>query len=265
MKACWITDPHLDHNKGNTAFYESVKSTHSDCVLITGDIAEAKDVHDYVEEMEREFDIPIYYVMGNHDYYGGSMSVVRSMAESISDYNPNINWLPYTGVAELCNGVALCGVDGWYDGRYGTSNPPKVVMCDWRLIDELKPFQQHQESLLLKLQEIADAEAELAELYLREAAGKYHTVYFLTHVPPWVEAAWHRHNWSDKGWAPWFTSKAIGDVIEDVAAEFPLTNFEVLCGHTHSRGEFLVAPNLRCRTAAAEYGKPAIETIIYIR
>lgn len=264
-KIAWCTDLHLNFKQGNKDFFDTILRVGCDALFITGDIAEASDISSYIMDMASLFNVPLYFVLGNHDYYGGSMAQVRSEMVNLTEEYEHAFWLPQVGVVELTPQVAVVGVDGWYDGRYGMAETPKLVMNDWRIIEELRAFYMNHEMLLDEIRKIAEAEAELANAYLREAAGKYNTVYFLTHVPPWVEAAWHQHDFSDEVWRPWFTSKAVGDVLEDVAAEFPLTNFEVLAGHSHSSGELLVSSNLRCRTGRAEYGKPSIADMICIK
>jgi predicted phosphohydrolase len=262
---CWATDLHLNFKEGNRDFFDKVVYTEADAVFITGDVAEAKNVSEYLLEMDDKFDRPIYFVLGNHDYYGGSMETVRREMTNLTSTIDNLYWLPEAGVCGLTNDVAVVGVDGWYDGRYGKSDPPKIIMNDWKIIDELQGFKYDHGKLLDELRKIAKAEADLARVYLTEAAMEYSTVYFLTHVPPWVEAAWHIYHHSDECWSPWFTSKVLGDVLEEVAAEFPITNFEVLAGHTHSSGELLVSSNLRCRTGKAKYGAPDIADMICIK
>ena len=261
----WSTDLHLNFQKGNKAFFDKILRVKPDVLILSGDIAEAPSVASFIADMESKFDIPIYFVLGNHDYYHGSLKQVRSEMVALTLGIDNINWLPEAGVCELTKDVAITGVDGWYDGRYGMAETPKLVMSDWQIIEELRPFYRNHPLLLSELRDMACAEANLARVYLEEAAGKYNTVYFVTHVPPWVEAAWHQYEFSDEVWRPWFTSKALGDVLEEVASEYPLTNFEVLCGHTHSSGETLVLPNLRCRTGASVYGKPDIADMICIK
>lgn len=265
LKIAWATDVHLNFKSGNTDFYNSVVASRPDAVLITGDIAEAKDVAQYVMEMDDKFGVPIYFVLGNHDYYGGSLVDVRAEMSSLTATYDNLFWLPEAGPVSLSESVAICGVDGWYDGRYGRSDPPKLIMNDWRIIKELREHSAVHSLLLAKLRELAEAEAALAAVQLEEAAETHDTVYFLTHVPPWIEAAWHMHDFSDDVWRPWFTSKAIGDALEAAAEAHPHVNFEVLCGHTHSSGELLVRHNLRCRTGRAKYSEPSIADMICIK
>ena len=61
---------------------------------------------------------------------------------------------------------------------------------------------------------------------------------------------------------PFFSCKAVGDVLLEAAQSHPKCQILVLCGHTHSGGEISVAENLRVVTGPAEYGKPEIQQIM---
>jgi hypothetical protein len=78
----------------------------------------------------------------------------------------------------------------------------------------------------------------------------------LTHVPPFREACWYEGRISDDNWLPYFTCKAMGDVLTRVMRERPQKRMTVLCGHTHGAGEADILPNLHVRTGGAEYGRP---------
>ena len=43
----------------------------------------------------------IYFVLGNHDYYGSSLTVVREKIVAISLQSSSLYWLPSAGVVEL--------------------------------------------------------------------------------------------------------------------------------------------------------------------
>lgn len=61
---------------------------------------------------------------------------------------------------------------------------------------------------------------------------------------------------------PFFSRKAVGDVLLEVAGSHPKCDLLVLCGQTHGGGEVQVLENLRVLTGPAEYGKPEIQRII---
>ena len=263
-KIAWCTDIHLDWEEDKLSFLGSLDAINPDYVFLTGDIAEGHSIEGFLTKIS-DLRANIYFILGNHDYFGSSFTKVRAAMVELCDKYENLHWLPNSGVVELTKGVGLVGVDGWYDARCGATSPIKFIMNDWRLIEELKPYEHRHIELVDKIREIADKEVKLAKLYLREAASNYNNVFFLTHVPPWREAAWYGTGFSENAAAPWFCSVAMGEMIEDIAQEFPLTNFEVFAGHTHSHGVFYPASNVKCTTGMAVYGKPIINEIIALR
>ena len=95
-----------------------------------------------------------------------------------------------------------------------------------------------------------------------EALERFDQVVFLTHVPPFREACWYDGRISNDEWLPHFTCKATGDAIREAAERHPERQIEVLCGHTHGAGTAEILPNLVVYTGGAEYGEPAVQSII---
>jgi predicted phosphohydrolase len=56
-------------------------------VLISGDIAEAPTVSEILGEMAQHVAKPIYFVLGNHDYYKSSVAKVRQTITELSQEN----------------------------------------------------------------------------------------------------------------------------------------------------------------------------------
>ena len=73
MRLAWLTDIHLNFvgTAARRALMEKVERV-CDAVVISGDIAESHDVEGYLTEMEEIVQKPIYFVLGNHDFYRGS-------------------------------------------------------------------------------------------------------------------------------------------------------------------------------------------------
>jgi len=46
-----------------------------DGLLITGDIGQAQSVERYLRALDKALPMPIYFVLGNHDYYAGADAV----------------------------------------------------------------------------------------------------------------------------------------------------------------------------------------------
>ena len=69
-------------------------------MLIGGDTAEAPDVIGYLEQFA-SLDRAIYFVLGNHDFYRGSIRQVRAAVEDLCRRVENLNYLSSAGVVEL--------------------------------------------------------------------------------------------------------------------------------------------------------------------
>jgi predicted MPP superfamily phosphohydrolase len=80
MRLAWLTDVHLNFVPFSavTRLIEEILAESPDAVLIGGDIGEANDVCLYLKQLAEQLRLPIYFVLGNHDYYRGSVAGVRS-------------------------------------------------------------------------------------------------------------------------------------------------------------------------------------------
>jgi metallophosphoesterase superfamily enzyme len=132
MKLLWLTDIHLNFLEENKrmSFYRELIETDSDGVVISGDIAEATSVEPILKEMASTIQKPIYFVLGNHDYYRGSINDLRNKMTSITKDEPFLCCLPASGPQKLNNDVVLLGYDCFADGRYGDYTNSRVVLID---------------------------------------------------------------------------------------------------------------------------------------
>lgn len=268
MKLAWLTDIHLNFLKveSRQKYYESILATGCDALLISGDIAEAPSLIDILNEMAGQIKKPIYFIVGNHDYYRGSINEVRKELTVLTTANTNLFWLPATGLQKLPNNAILLGQDGWADGRLGDYQNSPVSLNDSRMIADL--FQEKmlsRQHLLQKMQALADLDASALKNDLFQAIKlQPQKIVVLTHVPPFKEASMHMGQVSDDNFLPYFSSKAIGDVLMPFAIENPSIDFLVLCGHTHSNAEYKPRNNLTVKAGEAEYYKPIIQEIITV-
>ena len=268
MKLAWLTDIHLNFLKveSRQTYYESILATGCDALIISGDIAEAPSLIDILNEMVGQIKKPIYFIVGNHDYYRGSINDVRKELAELSTANANLFWLSSSGLQQLPNKTILLGQDGWADGRLGDYQNSPVSLNDSRMIDDL--FQEKmlgRQQLLRKMQALADMDASALKNDLTQAIRHQpQKIIVLTHVPPFKEVSQHMGQVSDDNYLPYFSSKAIGDVLMSVAIENPSIDFLVLCGHTHSDAESQLLTNLVVKAGKAEYYKPAIQEIIVV-
>jgi predicted MPP superfamily phosphohydrolase len=231
--------------------------------LISGDIAEAPNVANLLSEMADDVKKPVYFVLGNHDYYRGQVNEVRDAMINLTNAHDKLFWLPSSGIQKIDDNVILLGQDGWADGRFGDYQNSRVAINDSRMIADL--FQAKilgKFQLLEKMQELADADAMLLQRDLNLAASKNpKKIIVLTHVPPFKESCMHMGEISDDNWLPYFSCKVIGDVLMEAANKNPSIDFLVLCGHTHSKSNFQPLPNLRVIAGKAEYRYPEVQEV----
>jgi predicted phosphohydrolase len=269
MKLTWITDVHLNFLEKDERidFCHTLIATDSNVVVISGDIAEATSIESILKEMASTIQKPIYFVLGNHDYYRASINDLRNKMISITKNEPFLFWLPSSGPQKLNNDVVLLGQDCFADGRYGDYTNSRVVLNDSRMIVDL--FQSSalgKYPLLEKMQQLADQDANDLEKCVEQAISSYHPkkIIILIHVPPFREVCMHEGKISSDDYLPFFSSKVTGEILMHAAESYPEIEFLALCGHAHSKGFFKPCPNLIVKAGASEYGKPSIQEVIEI-
>jgi 3',5'-cyclic AMP phosphodiesterase CpdA len=269
MRLAWATDIHLNFvtTMARRRFLESV-SGQADALVVTGDIAESNSLGATLMVMDAIVDRPIYFVLGNHDFYRGSVGGTRSAVTEMIHGSQKMVYLSQAGVVELTPNTALVGHDGWADGRLGDLDGSNVILNDFLLIDELRCWRDQytldKAALRQVLAALGDEAAEYLRSVLPPAAEKYPHVIVATHIPPFREATWYQGRPSADGYLPFFSCKAMGDVLLDAARSYPECQILVLCGHTHGGGELEVLANLRAVTGAAEYKRPEIQQVIEV-
>jgi 3',5'-cyclic-AMP phosphodiesterase len=261
----WLTDIHLNFlmYQGVNAFLAEVAVARPDVVLISGDIGESHNVCDYLNWISETLAVPIYFVLGNHDFYFGSIVDTRVRVRKLCATNSRLCYLSYEEFIELTPEVALVGHDGWADGRLGNYERSLVVMQDSKLIAELSPLDKLARWDVLK--RLADEAADHLQSVLPLALAAHREVFVLTHVPPFLEACWHEGQLSNEQWLPHFTCDAVGQTILDVMRSHPEKRLTVLCGHTHGSGECNPLENVQVITGGAEYGKPQVTRVFEVQ
>jgi len=274
----WITDPHLDfvHIEGLRSLYGKINNQDIDALVITGDIAEGPTIDAYMRFLTQSVKAPVFFVLGNHDYFGSTFTGVRvNMVANWSNFNEHGKqlvkhtgtWLPGAtpnngpnSFVQLTSDVALCGHDGWYDGLYADWFKSEVIMPDYRCITDLKLLPR--QDLFDKLQELAKESADYAEKVLPLAfdAGNSH-VFFATHVPTFPENSVYNGMISDNHWMPHFSNKHLGDALLKIMASYPEKKLTILQGHSHGKTQFHPKPNIVSHTGFAKYRSPALNNV----
>ncbi len=272
MRITWCTDIHLDlvfDLVGNErfiseskvqAFCAKVMATKPDCVVITGDISQASSLEIHLMWLEMYLPgIKVFFVLGNHDFYSGSILSVRAMVDKYDGTMTRTCWLNKMGVVKLTDKTALVGHDGWYDGGYANwfRSLPNLKIGDYDLIADFRfqpPLLMHK--LMNDLsQQAAD---HIDEHVVAAAKAGFPHVLFATHVPPFRENSRSPDGSMspEHSWLPVMASRRAGDALKLTAQDFPETKFLCLSGHTHTAWEQDYGPNLKCLTGKSVYGSP---------
>ncbi|MBN9286306.1 MAG: hypothetical protein BGO43_01135 [Gammaproteobacteria bacterium 39-13] len=265
MKFTWLTDIHLNFldEEKRKKFYQELKQD-TEALVISGDIAEAKSVTKILEEMVNHIARPIYFVLGNHDYYHGQINDVRDSMILLTKNNPYLFWLGCCDPIKLDKDTTLVGEDGWADGRFGDYTNTPVSLNDSRLIADL--FQERilgRFQLLEKMQQLADKDAYNLYTKLKSAAEeKPKKMVVVTHVPPFRETAMHEGKISNDDFLPFFSSKVTGEMLVKFAMEYASIEILALCGHSHDWCVYHPLDNLTVYVGEAVYTQPCSQGVI---
>jgi predicted MPP superfamily phosphohydrolase len=275
MKLIWCTDIHLDHLQdavfvgGRTdgtkmlsknrivKFCDAISARNPDFILITGDISIAPLIEQHIELLEENIteNAPIYFVLGNHDYYGGSIMDIRAKMAKFNG-SRRATWLNTVQFVPLTKDKALVGHDGWYDGGYAPFEKSRLYMNDVELIKEFRfkhPLVQQE-----LMRTLAREGAEAVTTGAKAALGSYKNILVATHAPCFRENSRAPNGaLSDANWLPYMSSKCMGDAVYRLACENTDNNFTCFSGHTHTKCDSVLMSNLREMTGHSKYGFPA--------
>jgi 3',5'-cyclic-AMP phosphodiesterase len=267
FRFAWLTDIHLNF-LGMSAlqnFFSQVAELDVQAYVISGDIGESGTVSEYLKAFSHTVARPVYFVLGNHDFYRSSIVQVRQEVMARLSDNPYLHYLTKTEHLELTPDAALVGHDGWADGRYGDFLASTMMLNDYVMIRELaQALEQGHESLWRAIQQQADESAQLLSERLAKALDRYPLVFVTIHPPPFAENTLYNGLPSPANSLPHFSSKAIGDVLLHMADRYPQKRMIVLCGHTHVASETHLRPNLQVLSGSAEYRAPTVQRIFSV-
>lgn len=254
-RIAWATDIHLDrlNERDYLEYKEYLKELSPDLLIISGDIAEGEKVCQSLTDFNDSFNFPIYFVLGNHDFYWSSFAEVEENVRNLVKDSEKLTWLTESGVIVLNETTALIGVEGWGDAQNGTLNLSEGSSRDLHSIADYKGLNREEISKLLN--RLGEKYAETLRPKLLEAVKNFQNVIFVTHVPPFIEVCFDRSlRICGEFKLPFYTCKAIGDMLLEVMNENPSCQMTVLCGHTHETADVNILENLRVRVKDSGYG-----------
>ena len=255
-----MTDLHLDEVPLNRrkAFLRDLQMNKVTKFLITGDIANAKEVGLRLPELAAAvFPRPVYFLLGNHDFYGGSFEESKHVVADLCKTHKNLVPLGHGEIIPLSNQSALIGHRGWADGRMGFGFQSTVYNPDFKAIKDFKHKTKREcFDLLAKL---GRESAQYFRRILPYALSCFQTVYIATHVPLFSYSAFFGTRRCDRGRLPYFVNISCGAAILRIAEHFPHRKIKVLAGHTHTASVVKITKNIEALTGAATPGMPRIE------
>lgn len=265
-KYIWLTDTHFTYLKKSelVQFLVELEAHKADGIFLTGDISNGTNINKHLHWLANIVKVPVYFVLGNHDFYRTSFEQVENSMVGLMAEHSNLCYLTLTPEPiQLSENTALIGHDGWYDAGWREPSTSLVFISDWFLIREFRRLFTIEEVLEL-IRARARQAATFLDMSLRKALETNSTVYLLTHFPPWPE----QHEWWGKltewFWQPYNSSKIVADAVSSVMKDYPDKKVIILAGHTHNRRVVHPTPNIEQRVGAANLGKATIQEIIQI-
>jgi predicted phosphodiesterase len=73
MKLAWVTDPHIDPTTEANLRRAMRAGGQVDAAVCTGDLSSAPRLREHLHQLREALRCPVYFVLGNHDYYGGGL------------------------------------------------------------------------------------------------------------------------------------------------------------------------------------------------
>ena len=260
MKLLWLTDLHLDRRtkKNHHKLLSRLRGQNADATVITGDISEAHQLPDHLRELGRTLaPRPVYFILGNHDFYGSSFSDVDRTVAAVCREQQNLQHLGQGETVTLGHNSALVGHRGWADGRAGCGSNSRIANPDCARIADLHGTSNH--AVFARMAELGRSSAGYFRDVLPYALECYRHVYVVTHAPPFVQGATFNGRRCGRWHLPHYVNKSAGGAIAGIAEHYPVSSLTVLCGHTHSAARATVRSNVE-----VVVGSPGIAEIFNV-
>jgi len=262
----WLTDTHLDKVFPWTLarFILHIIKEDPAGIFLTGDISNGLLTCWHLKLLARFIKCPIYFVLGNHDYFFHSLDGMHAKIRKLCAEHSNLIWMTEAGIIKLNDEFALIGTDGWYSAENG--NPEYLRFTfDWFMTEDFRRMPS-MNARIDKWRAMADWSAlDIMGKLEGAIAQDYKNIIILTHQPPWIEATRDVGTILEKYWLPYNTNIRLGKVIERVMGAHKKKHATVLSGHCHTDNWIYVSRNIECKVQRAKYfGSLRNEEVIWI-
>lgn len=261
--ALWLSDLHLDKTDGSKIrrLQDQIEKTSADCLVITGDISIASSLPHHLRAIAAVCrSRPVYFVTGNHDYFGSSFAAVDRTIASLCEEMSNLHFMNGKQIIPLNRDTCLIGLSGWPDARAGYGSHSFLRSPDHWAISDFSGLTRIQ--CMMRMQELGKDSAGKIRRILPLALTRFRHVILLTHVPPFPEAV--RFNDAPCGplHLPHYANLSAGLAIRGIANAFPRRRITILAGHAHSSTTTHISSNICVRVAHARTGRIGPQEII---
>lgn len=249
-KYLWITDPHLNNLLPwqKYSFNSIIKKEQPTGIYLTGDISNGIWIK-YDLKMLAKIGVPVYFVLGNHEYFWSSIDAIHNKVRKVCDQYKNLIWLDDRDVVEINEETAVIGTRGWFDNDLGAPKWLRWKFEPWIIKDFVKLSFKDQQ---LKFKELAGDSCRQIEVKLNMALEKgYKTIYLLTHFPPWTEVS-NSDGMMNWFWLAYNSNPKLGQTIEKIMVG---RKQRVVClsGHTHHPEYVRISRNIECQVGEANF------------
>ena len=261
----WLTDTHFNflEDAALVEFFLSLEEKRADGIFLTGDVSTGPHLVKHLTFLEKIVKKPIYFVLGNHDYYRVTFSEIENSMVELMQSNSRLHYLSLSNPISLSSEVALVGHDGWYDAQWRDPLTPFIFIWDWYFIKDFRMLFGTEERMSF-MRSLAKKASSFIVKNLKQAFETHSTVYMLTHFPPWPEESDRYFGLVEKFWMPYNSSKMMADSLTSLMASYPDKKLVILAGHTHIKKQMKISDNIEIRVGDAEFGKPQIQDIILV-
>jgi predicted phosphohydrolase len=270
MKLAWATDIHLDCVNDAVACVEKLAESSMGCdgVVISGDLSTSPLIVDHLRLLNDCIQKPIYFVLGNHDYYYSDIISTRKRVVEVCRNLPFCRYLGSTSYINVGRSTAIVGSDGWYDALNGNPDSSELIMNDWLMIADFKLSIKNnlrgksidRNVVAHVARQICKASVDHIARGIKSVVNDVDKIIIITHVPPFVESYTNSKfkGSPDENIVPWYTSRIMGEMLRSAAKTYQHIQFTVLSGHTHSPFEGNIFHNLHAKVGKSQYGAPQI-------
>lgn len=230
-----------------------------DFLIFSGDISEYS-WEEKLKKIAKKTEIPIYFILGNHDYYGSSITRTNERLKKYSETKllQEPVWLSDVEGVD-CGSFMLIGHENWWDGgytnQYTTWLDNAIMFQDYSLIKEIS--EKTIEERFLELTKQAQLSTNEIIRKLKNAFKTHDNVILITHVPPFKENCTHFGIQMTQNWLSHFSCRVLGDALTFVMQNEPEEkSLVVFSGHTHEETLYEPLKNLKSLTTKAKLFKP---------